>query len=366
MPVFEAPHAKPICFLLQPKQLPRIYMKNARCLENGDDPVMAMLAARRGALPRNLVKNGSVMQRQFTCKSTAGAHDLANKVFEFSREGILIADSENNILSVNRAFTEITGYSAEDVVGKKSCFLYPCGEDAAAFSGLQENILANGYWQGEIWGRRKNGELFPEWLTISTATEETGEITHYISSFSDVTEQKRAASRFEYLAHHDSLTGLPNRVLFDERLTAAISLAYRHGKSLGLLYIDLDNFKQINDTLGHGCGDQLLKQVAGRLGQCIRESDAVGRMGGDEFVILLNDLSDRRSVEEVARKILHLLQAPFYLSAQKSVISASIGIALFPEHGTDNATLLEKADAAMYQAKFGPYREYRISLPPPA
>lgn len=323
---------------------------------------MAMLAIRGSTPYQSAVKYDRVLQRRYIGRSIDEAHELANKVFEFSREGILIADSESNILSVNRAFTEITGYSVEEVVGKKSCFLYPCDTDAAAFAGMQESILDHGYWQGEIWGRRKNGALFPEWLTISIATNKTGKITHYISLFSDITEQKHEVSHFEYLAHHDSLTGLPNRILFDERLTAAIALAHRHGNALAVLYIDLDGFKQINDTLGHGCGDQLLQQVAVRLGQCIRESDAVARLGGDEFVILLNDLSGQRSAEDVARKILRLLRTPYYLSAQETVISASIGIALFPEHGTNKTTLLEKADAAMYKAKSGSHRDFRISL----
>ena len=278
-------------------------------------------------------------------------NELAAKVFEFSREGILISDSQMNILSVNRAFTEITGYPAEEVVGKKSSFIYSYQEDVVSSSRMREKVFADGYWQGEIWGRRKNGDAFPEWLTVSTATDETGRITHYIHLFSDITEKKRGESRFEYLAYHDSLTGLPNRVLFSERLTGAIALAQRHNQSIGVLFLDLDGFKQINDTFGHGSGDLLLQQVAQRLTQCVRESDAVARLGGDEFVILLNELSDEHSAEGVARKILHFLHAPFTLSERKIEIGVSIGIALFPDHGADGMTLLEKADAAMYQAK---------------
>lgn len=256
-----------------------------------------------------------------------------------------------NILSVNRAFTEITGFSAEEVVGKKSSFIYSYREDVASSSRMQEKVLADGYWQGEIWGQRKNGDAFPEWLTVSTATDETGRITHYIHMFSDITEKKREQSRFEYLAYHDSLTGLPNRILFNERLSAAIALAQRHNHPLGLLYLDLDGFKPINDTLGHCIGDMLLQQVAQRLTQCIRESDAVARLGGDEFVILLNELSRDHSAENVTRKILRLMHLPFILSGKKVRIGVSIGIALFPDHAADGRILLEKADAAMYQAK---------------
>lgn len=360
----ETAHAKQNCFLLQPKPCPVPRTKSIECAQKILGPAVTQ-AARRSPTHQTRVKTPHIKPRTFTGSSMNGAHELADKVFEFSREGILIADHENHILSVNQAFTEITGYAADEIVGQKSSFLYPCGEDAATFASLLRNIFSQGYWQGEIWGKRKNGEIFPEWLTISAATDKDGKITHYISLFSDITEQKREASRMEYLAHHDSLTGLPNRLLFNERLSAAIALAHRHNNTLGVLYIDLDGFKQINDTMGHGHGDHLLQQVAVRLTQCIRESDAVARIGGDEFVVLLNELSSQRSAQEVATKILHLLDSPFYLPGHKAHISASIGIALFPDHGTDNTSLLEKADAAMYQAKFSPRHNFRISLPPP-
>jgi diguanylate cyclase (GGDEF)-like protein/PAS domain S-box-containing protein len=279
------------------------------------------------------------------------SNELAAKVFEFSREGILISDNQLNILNVNRAFTEITGYAAEEVLGKKSSFAYSCREDVASSSRMLAKIYVDGCWQGEIWGRRKNGDAFQEWLTVSTATDETGRITHFIHMFSDITEKKREQSRFEYLAYHDSLTGLPNRILFNERLSTAIALAQRHNHPLGLLFLDLDGFKPINDTLGHGVGDMLLQQVAHRLSRCVRESDAVARIGGDEFAILLNELSRDHSAENVTRKILRHMHLPFTLSDNKIWIGVSIGIALFPDHGVDGITLLEKADSAMYQAK---------------
>jgi diguanylate cyclase (GGDEF)-like protein/PAS domain S-box-containing protein len=362
---FEAAHAKQHCFLLRPELWLRPRMKNGKFTAESSDPAVAMAATSRSSTRQNKVHSARARQRQFSGNPISRRHDLAHKVFEFSHEGILITDDQNNILSVNRAFTEITGYSANEMVGQKPHILFHCGEDAAAFANLQKNIITAGYWQGEIWGKRKNGEIIPEWLTISTATDKSGKITHYIILFSDITEQKREASRMEYLAHHDALTGLPNRVLFNERLSAAISLAHRHGNALGILYIDLDGFKRINDTLGHRNGDHLLQQVSGRLTQCVRESDAVARLGGDEFVVLLNELTSQRSAEEVAVKIHRLLRTPFYLSAHKAHISASIGIALFPDHGTDNSVLLEKADAAMYKAKFTRHLDPRISLPPP-
>ncbi|MDD5330390.1 MAG: sensor domain-containing diguanylate cyclase [Sulfuricella sp.] len=277
--------------------------------------------------------------------------DLALKVFRFSREAIMITDEQLNILDVNRAFTEITGYPAEEVIGRNSGFLYSSEEDVLSAAWIREKIIAQGHWQGETWGRRRNGEIFPEWLTVSTVAGKNGEVTHLINQFIDITAKKREEARFEYLAYHDPLTGLPNRILFNERLSGAIALAQRHGHSLGVLFIDLDGFKQVNDSLGHGAGDLLLQQVAKRLTQCVRESDAVARLGGDEFVVLLNELSSEHSAEGVADKILGLLHTPFVLADQRIDVSVSIGIALFPDHGADGLTLLEKADAAMYQVK---------------
>lgn len=288
------------------------------------------------------------------------ANELAAKVFEFSRDGILITDSQMNILSVNQAFTEITGYSSEEMAGKKSSFLFSYQEDILSSAKMREKISVEGYWQGEIRGRRKGGGMFPEWLTVTTATNEAGKITHYIHMFSDITEKKRGEAQLEYLAYHDSLTGLPNRVLLNERLAGAIALAQRHKQSIGVLFLDLDGFKQINDSLGHGSGDILLQQVGQRLTQCVRESDVVARLGGDEFVILLNDLSSENSADGVAKKILRLLHAPFTLGAQEIEIGVSIGIALYPDHGADGETLMEKADAAMYQAKVRCRNDFNI------
>ncbi len=279
------------------------------------------------------------------------ACDLAIKVFRFSREAILITNEQSIILSVNHAFTETTGYTAEEAIGKNSAFLFSNDEDVLSTSWIREKILAQGHWQGETWGRRKNGEVFPQWLTVSTVAGENGKVTHFINQFIDITEKKREEARFEYLAYHDPLTALPNRILFNERLSGAIALAQRHGHSLGVLFIDLDGFKQVNDSMGHGTGDLLLQQVAKRLTQCVRESDAVARLGGDEFVVLLNELSSEHSAEGVADKILDLLHTPFVLADQRIDVSVSIGIALFPDHGIDGTALLEKADAAMYQVK---------------
>jgi diguanylate cyclase (GGDEF)-like protein/PAS domain S-box-containing protein len=310
---------------------------------------------------KKVVGAAKFMRRKPRLRRYGGdANELAAKVFEFSRDGILITDSQMNILSVNQAFTEITGYSAEEMAGKKSSFLFSYQEDVLSSAKMREKISVEGYWQGEIRGRRKGGEMFPEWLTVTTATNEAGKITHYIHLFSDITEKKRGEAQLEYLAYHDSLTGLPNRVLFNERLAGAIALAQRHKQSIGVLFLDLDGFKQINDTLGHGSGDILLQQVAQRLTQCVRESDVVARLGGDEFVILLNELSSENSADGVAKKILRHLHEPFTVASQEVKIGISIGIALFPDHGADGETLLEKADAAMYQAKVRCRNDFNI------
>jgi diguanylate cyclase (GGDEF)-like protein/PAS domain S-box-containing protein len=296
-------------------------------------------------------------------QGVGGSHlsqDLIAKVFTCSREGMCIADKGAKILAVNRAFTEITGVSEGEALGRPLPLLGSGQQEPVFWETLWAKIRVDGFWQGELWARRKNGESFPAWLTISAVTGDTGEPTHYVACFSDITEKKRAEARMEYLALHDPLTGLPNRILFNERLAAAISLAHRRQQALGVLFLDLNGFKEINDTLGHGAGDHVLKEVAGRLVSCVRESDAVARFGGDEFVVMLNDLPDGRDAEGVAEKILRALQQPLWLADRDFHLSASIGIALFPDHGADGDALLAKADAAMYRAKGGSRSGSRI------
>lgn len=277
--------------------------------------------------------------------------ELTAKAFEFSREGIFVADSKANILKINQAFTEITGYTAAEVIGRKPRSLCSGQHDAAFYANMWNAILATGYWQGEVWDQRKDGDLFPEWLTISSVTNKSGNVLNYVGLFSNIAAKKRAEARTEYLAYHDVLTGLPNRALFNDRLAGAIALAQRHNHSLGVLFLDLDGFKEVNDWFGHDGGDLLLKQVAARLAECIRESDTVARLGGDEFAVVLNELSGEHHAEGVAAKILRTLQRAFVVGGREVRVTTSIGIALFPEHDTDGCGLLKKADAAMYLAK---------------
>ncbi|OIR17622.1 cyclic di-GMP phosphodiesterase Gmr [mine drainage metagenome] len=283
--------------------------------------------------------------------------ERAAKVFEYSKEGILVADSHNNIISVNRSFTDITGYSAEDVIGENPRILSSGRHDADYYNRMWSTLLKTGSWQGEIWNRRKNGEIHPEAITLISVKDDNGVVLNYISIFSDISERKLAEDRIQQLAHYDVLTGLPNRVLFNDRLEQALISAQRNKSTLALLFLDLDRFKNINDTLGHDAGDQLLKMVAERLMECVREQDTVSRQGGDEFIIVLPN-TNIDGAEMVAAKMLGLIMKPYAIAAHELRISASIGIAMYPDNAIDAETLIKHADVAMYQAKEGGRNKY--------
>lgn len=276
---------------------------------------------------------------------------LSASLFDGSLNPILIMDTEGFIQQVNRAFSQTTGYLPQEVIGKSVKLLQSRKNDEALYDHIWQVIETEGAWEGEIWCQRKNGETFPIWLSLSSVRNASGEITHYINTFSDITEQKLSADYIYQLAHYDLLTGLPNRVLFSERCKHAIERARRNKQITALLYLDLDRFKQINDSLGHPVGDELLEKVAERLKAQVREEDTVARLGGDEFVIVVEQLADERDAERVACKILEALRAPFQLKNHELVISASIGISLSPMDGDDVATLIKHADLAMYRAK---------------
>lgn len=276
---------------------------------------------------------------------------LSAKVFENSREGILITDAARRIISVNRAFTEITGYEAEEAIGQSPKMLSSGLHGPDFFDELITRLEADGGWQGEVWNRRKSGELYPELLGISEVRDRQGEVTNYIGVFSDVTEQHASRNRLEFLAHHDALTGLPNRLLLKDRVERAIAGARRLNRPLALVFLDLDNFKSINDSLGHQVGDQMLIALVGRLRSCLREMDTLSRLGGDEFVVVLPDILDARAAAIVAEKIMGAVETPIQLGEIAVSSSFSMGIALYPDHGEDFDTLLKNADAAMYHAK---------------
>ena len=284
----------------------------------------------------------------------------AATVFEHATEGIIVTDIKSNIITINRAITEITGYSAEEAIGKNPSIWESDRHDPSFFQAMWASIEQTGQWRGEVWNRRKNGEAFPCWQTIRAVEGDSGEITHYVSILTDITAIKESQAKVEYLAHHDPLTDLPNRVLFNARLEHALNRSQRDKKRIGVLFLDLDRFKHINDSLGHPAGDRLLQLAAERLKAQVREEDTGARLGGDEFTIILEQLSSPKEAGIVASKILKSFHEPFELEDHTLHITASIGISLYPEDGTDVTTLIRNADAAMYRAKESGRNNYQF------
>jgi len=290
------------------------------------------------------------LDREHEQRAAAIKLEQAATVFEYSKEGIMVTDAKNKIISVNRSFIEITGYSAEDVIGQDPSILSSGLQTHEFYQRMWTIIAETGSWQGEVWDRRKNGEVYPEALTIICVKNINGAIINHLAIFSDISERKLAQERIQQLAHYDVLTGLPNRVLFNDRLEQAMISAQRNHSRISLLFLDIDRFKQINDTLGHSTGDQLLQNVGRRLLECVREQDTVSRQGGDEFIIVLAD-ADATGAELVAEKILHAILQPYTIEQHDLRITASIGIAVYPDHAQDSENLIKYADVAMYQAK---------------
>ena len=276
---------------------------------------------------------------------------IAASVFETSREGIMITDANNLIITINRAFTRITGYCLQDVIGKYPNMLNPSRHDDVLYQTLWRKVNATGSWQGEIWNQRKNGEVYPQWLTINTVFNNKGDVQRRVAMFSDISQKKEAERKIWHQANFDSLTVLPNRKMFCERLDHDIKRSKKTKQSLALLFIDLDHFKEVNDTLGHHRGDLLLKEAAQRLSRCVRESDTVARLGGDEFTIVLNELDDNANIDRVVIEILRKISEPFQLGDDVVYVSASIGITLYPHDATSIEALFKNADQAMYAAK---------------
>jgi diguanylate cyclase (GGDEF)-like protein/PAS domain S-box-containing protein len=276
---------------------------------------------------------------------------LSASVFEVASEGILITDENNKILTINNSFTQITGYSLDELVGKNPDILSSGKQDKDFYHYLWSRLNLNGHWEGEIWNRRKNGEIYPEWLSIHVLRDFRGNIHRHIGVFSDLTKQKTAQEIIKKQANYDGLTGLPNRILFMDRLTQAIKYAHREKRLIALMFLDLDHFKDINDTLGHHIGDVLLKETALRLCSCVRESDTVARLSGDEFTLILSELVEPADADRVANGILQKLASAFQLGEEIGYITVSIGITLYPNDGVDANTLLKNADQAMYDAK---------------
>jgi len=282
------------------------------------------------------------------------------KMFDNSGEAIMITDAQRKIIAVNPAFYKITGYTEEDVIGNNPNILKSGRQDEKFYQTMWKSINDLGVWQGEIWNRRKTGEIYPEWLSIGTVKNSQNEIINYIAVFSDITKRKEDEAHIEHLAHYDSLTHLPNRALFADRLKHALVTGTRNKKKTALLFLDLDKFKHVNDTMGHLAGDMLLQSVADRLKSCRRESDTICRQGGDEFMILLPEVNGAEDAETVARKVISSMEEPHRIGGKELVITFSIGISICPDDAADDEMLIKHADDAMYLAKASGRNNYKF------
>jgi diguanylate cyclase (GGDEF)-like protein/PAS domain S-box-containing protein len=285
---------------------------------------------------------------------------LSAQVLENSHEAVMITDVHNNIVSVNRAFTIVTEYTEAEVLGKNPRILSSGRHDSDFYSAMWHELGVEGVWRGEIWDKKKSGKIYLKWLNISSVHDIKGELSNYIAIFSDLTERRAIDEKIEFLAYHDPLTGLPNRLLLHDRFKQAVASATRENTMIAVLFLDLDKFKQVNDALGHAIGDELLQLVAKRIEQSVREVDTVSRIGGDEFAVLLTDLRDAQTVSLIAEKILKELAAPFTLSATTVHSSLSIGISFYPNDGLELDLLLRMSDASMYHAKNCGRNNYRF------
>lgn len=276
---------------------------------------------------------------------------LSATVFAHNSEAIVITDEHNNIVRVNQAFTRISGFEEDEVKGENPRMFASGKMSREFYENMWRDFLAHDGWSGEIWNKRKNGEIFPEWLILSLVRDESGRVVNYIAIYSDITERKREEERIQFLASHDMLTSLPNRFLLTDRITQALALAERNRSNVAVLFIDLDHFKNINDSLGHDVGDELLKQVALRMAHCLRRSDTIARLGGDEFVAVLPEVVSENEAAFVAEKMLEAFIEKFSIEGHRLTITPSIGVSMYPEDGVDAVTLMRNADMAMYRSK---------------
>jgi diguanylate cyclase (GGDEF)-like protein/PAS domain S-box-containing protein len=289
--------------------------------------------------------------REAQRKTAEKSLELAASIYENSSEGMMITDADNLIIAVNPAFARITGYDLGEVVGKKPSVLKSGYHDTDFFQSMWNEINSGGKWTGEIWDRRKNGEIYPKWLTINTIFSSEGKVHHRIALFTDISQKKESEEQIWQQANFDHLTGLPNSRMFHDRLKQEMKKSHRTALPLAVMFLDLDHFKEVNDTLGHAKGDTLLKEAAQRLLDCVRESDTVARFGGDEFVLILSEISDTDSVERINECILEKLSTPFQLGEESVYVSVSIGVTIYPSDATEIEALLRNADQAMYAAK---------------
>lgn len=314
----------------------RQFSASINCLAGGQGPLAGYIS-----LVRDVTKAKMAEERMRE----------AMVVFDASSQGIMTANARAVITSVNPAFCAITGYAADEAVGQTPSIFKSGRHDPSFYENIWRTLGATGRWEGEIWNRRKSGEVYPQWLSISAVRDEAGEVVKYVSIFSDITRRKQREELIWRQANFDALTGLANRNLLHDRLERAFAHARRATLRVGLIFLDLDGFKWINDTLGHDVGDEMLTEVAARLRACVREQDTVGRLGGDEFTLIAEEIADADALQSVAEKVLASLREPFFLAGANRYISGSLGITVYPDDGDSVQALLRNADIAMYQAK---------------
>lgn len=285
---------------------------------------------------------------------------LASEVFDNTNEGIIITDKSLKIQAVNGAFCDISGYTKKEAISHSTTFLKSMQHDGLFYKKMWKSIKKEGYWKGEMWSIRKNGERFPQWLNINTIKDKSGCITNYIGVFSDISTIKQSEAELEFLAHHDPLTKLPNRLLLTSRLSQAIKMARREKSKIAVLFLDLDRFKEINDTFGHSYGDEILTTVTTRFKIAMREKDTISRIGGDEFIILLEEIEDVSDIQKVLSKLLDVFKDDINVFQHSFKLTASIGVAIYPDDGLSIEDLIKNADAAMYQAKDSGRNTYKF------
>ncbi len=319
----------------------------------------ALLA--QGVVIALLVVN--VLRRHRVERGLRQANDrlqLAAGVFSSAHDGICITDAEERIVEVNDAFVAVTGFCRDELIGKTPRVLSSGRQGLEFYAGMWQSLKQQGFWRGELWNRRRDGEVYPELLTISAVRDEAGEISRYIGIFTDISRIKQHEAKLEHIAHFDALTDIPNRVLLGDRMLQAIAQTRRAGGMMAVCYLDLDGFKPINDSHGHAAGDRLLVEMAQRLKAGLRGGDTVARLGGDEFVLLLIGLEKVEECEQALQRLLESVAQPVFVGLDQVVISASIGVALYPQDDADPDTLMRHADQAMYQAKQAGRNRYHL------
>ncbi|MCG8044865.1 MAG: EAL domain-containing protein [Candidatus Thiodiazotropha endolucinida] len=287
----------------------------------------------------------------------------AAAVLESTQEAVTITDTGPHIIAVNRAFSEITGYQESEVLGRNPSVLKSGRHDENFYRNMWDQLTTSGNWQGEVWNRRKSGEVYPEWLNISAIQDDDGVTTHYVAVFSDISALKKSEQQLEHLAHYDPLTGLPNRILLFSRIDHALQRARRNGNEVALLFLDLDNFKVVNDSLGHPAGDKLLRLLAERFTKRLRGGDTIARIGGDEFVVLIEDVVTESVIADIAQSVLDEIKEPVHIEGHDFSVGGSVGISIYPQNGETATDLIKNADAAMYLAKESGRNSFKFYTP---